>query len=107
MKIQFDEEHGQVTVTTDGGAKVTMSRADYEAKVATRVDWYDKKKRREMEAAKGHDKYHGQAAEMYDPDAPYTQTFNPRYSPRGKGSGSVNGPVITAANYWQVKFGIK
>jgi hypothetical protein len=94
MKVISDAKHGKVTIT-HGNKHITMDRAEYDKRVAEQTAWYNRQK-----SDKGYDKYHGKAAEMYDPDSPYPKQFNkPRFTERGKStSGAKSGVVVTANN---------
>jgi len=70
-----------------GNKRVKMSKARYQ-------EMLDEIKSRQHEF----DKYHGNAALMYDPEAPFPQTFNARASVRWAGSGSESGKVTGSTN---------
>jgi hypothetical protein len=95
MTVRVKEDRGTVTLTK-GALKVSMSVAEFEHRICKMTDWYSMKKGHE-----DYDKYHGVAAKMFDPSAPFPQTFNSRVSVRWKPSGAVNGPIITPATALQ------
>jgi hypothetical protein len=65
-----------------GNKRVKMSKARYQEML------------KEIEARQHeYDKYHGNSALMYDPEAPFPQTFNARASVRWAPSGASNGSV--------------
>jgi hypothetical protein len=95
MKVEVTHEHGKVTLVK-GNMRVTMTTQEFEKRVCGMTEWYNSKP-----GSEEYDKYHGNAKAMFDPNAPFPQTFNSRVSVRWKPSGAVNGPIITPATALQ------
>jgi hypothetical protein len=85
MRVQQDAKHKQIVIHK-GSLRIKMSDEEFTRRVQGAADWYTGK-------SKEFDKYHGNSATMFDPEAPFPKSFNPRVTPRdcGNGSHSKNG----------------